>query len=41
MYGMVNKAVEEMARANFGDDAWVKIKAKAGVDTDVFISIES
>jgi hypothetical protein len=40
MYGMVNKAVEEMARANFGDDAWMKIKTKAGIATDVFISNE-
>lgn len=40
MYGMVNKAVEELVRQQFGDDAWDTIKARAGVDVDVFISNE-
>lgn len=40
MYGLVNKAVEELVVHNFGEEAWEKIKTKAGVDVDVFISNE-
>lgn len=38
MYGMVNKAVEDLVCTKFGAEAWEKIKAKAGVDVDVFVS---
>ena len=41
MYGLVNKAVEELVVSNFGEDKWELIKSKAGVDVDVFISNES
>jgi hypothetical protein len=41
MYGMVNKAVEEMVCLNYGEATWEKIKAAAGVDIDVFMSNES
>lgn len=41
MYGLVNKAVEELVTTNFGEEKWELIKAKAGVDVDVFISNES
>lgn len=40
MYGMVNKAIEEMVCMHHGEDAWEQIKAKAGVEVDVFISNE-
>jgi hypothetical protein len=40
MYGMVNKAVEEMVCMQHGEPAWEQIKAKAGVDVDVFMSNE-
>ena len=40
MYGMVNKAVEEMVRMHHGEETWEQIKSKAGVDVDVFISNE-
>ena len=40
MYGLVNKAVEELVTTNFGEDKWELIKAKAGVDVEVFISNE-
>lgn len=40
MYGLVNKAIEELVVTNFGEDKWDLIKAKAGVDVDVFISNE-
>ncbi|MBM3847543.1 MAG: heme NO-binding protein [Verrucomicrobia bacterium] len=38
MYGLVNKAVEELVVSNFGEEKWELIKTKAGVDVDVFIS---
>lgn len=38
MYGLVNKAVEELVVHNFGEENWEIIKAKAGVDVDAFIS---
>lgn len=38
MYGMVNKAVEEMVVMHHGEPTWERIKAKAGVDVDVFMS---
>lgn len=41
MYGLVNKAVEELVVSNFGDEKWELIKEKAGVDVDVFISNEA
>ncbi len=41
MYGMVNKAVEELVISNFGEARWEEIKAKAGIDIDVFSSNES
>ena len=40
MYGLVNKAVEELVVTNFGEDQWEAIKLKAGVDVDAFISNE-
>lgn len=40
MYGLVNKAVEELVVTNFGEDKWEAIKLKAGVDVDAFISNE-
>lgn len=38
MYGMVTKAVGEMVCKNFGEETWERIKSKAEVDIDVFIS---
>ncbi len=41
MYGLVNKAVEDLVASNFGEDQWELVKSKAGVDVDVFISNEA
>lgn len=41
MYGLVNKAIEELVTSNFGETQWERVKSKAGVDVDVFISSES
>ena len=38
MYGMVNKAVEDMVLMHYGEATWEQIKGIAGVDVDVFIS---
>jgi len=41
MYGLVNKAVENLVVSNFGDDKSESIKAKAGVGVNAFISNEA
>jgi hypothetical protein len=38
MYGLVNKAVEELVRSEFGPAAWERIRAKAAVEEEMFIS---
>jgi hypothetical protein len=40
MYGLVNKAVQELICQKFGSEVWERIKLKAGVEIDVFISNE-
>lgn len=40
MYGIVNKAIEELVVANFGQEKWEAVKKKSGVDVDFFISTE-
>jgi hypothetical protein len=41
MYGMVNKAIEQMVCANHGEEVWEAIKLKAQVEEEAFISNES
>lgn len=38
MYGMVNRAIEELIIGDYGPAVWESVKASAGVDEDVFIS---
>ena len=40
MYGIVNKAIEDLVKENFGEDKWEAIKLRSGVDVDFFISNE-
>jgi Haem-NO-binding len=40
MYGIVNKAIEDLVKTNFGEDKWDLIKEKSGVDIDYFLSNE-
>lgn len=40
MYGMVNKAIEQMVCTRHGEAVWEAIKAKAGVELDLFIGNE-
>lgn len=40
MYGMVNKAVEDMVCSVHGEAMWQRIKERAGINVEVFISNE-
>lgn len=40
MYGIVNKAIEDLIKENFGEEKWEAIKRKSGVDVDYFLSNE-
>lgn len=40
MYGIVNKAIEDLVKANFGEEKWDAIKERSGVEVDFFISNE-
>lgn len=40
MYGLINKAVEGLVRSKFGDDAWNRIRTRAGLPDEPFVSME-
>jgi hypothetical protein len=40
MYGIVNKAIEDLVMDKFGPGMWNKVKSRSGVDVDYFISNE-
>lgn len=40
MYGIVNRAIEDLVKANFGEEKWEAIKVRSGIDIDYFISNE-
>ncbi len=40
MYGIVNKAIEDLVIANFGEEKWEAIKERSSIDIDFFISSE-
>lgn len=40
MYGIVNKAIEELLTREFGTDTWWRIAARAGVADVVFVSMD-
>ena len=41
MYGLVNKAIEDMVCKSFGEEVWETIKQKAEIDVEGFISMEA
>jgi len=41
MYGMVNRAVEDMVCLHHGEAIWEQMKARAGVEVEVFLSNEA
>lgn len=40
MYGIVNKAIQDLLTENFGVDTWEAVKEKSGIDVDLFLSNE-
>lgn len=41
MYGLVNKAIEEMVCSHFGEETWETIRQNADVEVDAFISMDA
>ncbi|MCY1010784.1 heme NO-binding domain-containing protein [Nannocystis pusilla] len=41
MYGLVNKAVEDLVCSHYGEGTWAQIQARAGVQQPGFVSMES
>lgn len=41
MYGIVNKSIEELVLAHYGQEKWDEIKAKSNINIEYFISSES
>lgn len=41
MYGMVNNALMDLLIAHYREPLWLQIKAKAGVEDDIFVSTDS
>jgi hypothetical protein len=39
MYGLINKAVEGLVRSKFGDATWDRIRARAGLPDEPFLSM--
>ena len=40
MYGLINKAVEGLVRSKFGDETWRRIRSRAGLPDEPFLSME-
>lgn len=40
MYGLVNKAVEDLVVTRFGAQAWADIRSRAGIEVDGFVSMD-
>lgn len=38
MYGIVNKAIEDLVKVNFGEDIWEAVKNRSGIEVDYFLS---
>lgn len=41
MYGIVNKAIEELVSENYGEEAWEKVRERSGIEVDFFLSNEA
>jgi Haem-NO-binding len=39
MYGLVNRALADLVETRFGAEAWERTRARAGVDTETFVSL--
>ena len=40
MYGIVNKAIQDLVTEQFGEQEWEMVKNKSGIDVDFFLSNE-
>ncbi|SFN66849.1 Haem-NO-binding [Algoriphagus ornithinivorans] len=40
MYGLVNRAIQDLITQNFGPETWENVKAKSEIDIDYFISTQ-
>ncbi|MBG9378075.1 heme NO-binding domain-containing protein [Panacibacter sp. DH6] len=40
MYGIVNRAIEDLVTTNFGEARWQAVKKRSAVDVDFFVSSE-
>lgn len=40
MYGLVNRAIEELICSRFGETAWESVKGEAGLAIEAFVSME-
>lgn len=38
MYGIVNKAIQDLVITNFGEQKWEDIRERSGIEEDFFIS---
>lgn len=41
MYGLVNQALEDYVRRGYGEGCWKRIASRAGLELDVFVSMEN
>ena len=41
MYGLVNKAIEDLITINFSEETWKEVKEKASVQQDTFVSMDA
>ena len=39
MYGLVNRAVEDLVTHKFGPQTWEQVKSRAGVDVELFVAM--
>ncbi|MCE2881890.1 MAG: heme NO-binding domain-containing protein [Planctomycetaceae bacterium] len=40
MYGLINRAVEDLVRSKFGADAWHRIRTRAGLPDEPFVTMQ-
>ncbi|MFN6566164.1 heme NO-binding protein [Nostoc minutum NIES-26] len=40
MYGLINKAIQDMVRDRFGEETWQTIKKKAEIELETFLRME-
>lgn len=41
MYGLVDRAIENMIRSQQGDDTWERIRGRAGVEVEMFVTLKA